>query len=100
MTAAWMPPQLTPGQVEARRLQAFLATHRTNSRVTVLPPYAPDLNPEEQCNAVVKRALANALPRSVEELRGLARRALRRLQRHPAMIRHFFHHAGLHVNRH
>ena len=51
--------------------------------------------PEEQGNAWVKRTLANALPESVDELAALARRGFRRLQRHPAMIVNFFHHAGL-----
>jgi transposase len=46
-----------------------------------LPPYAPELNPEEQCNAVVKKALLNALTGSTDELRRMARREFRRLQR-------------------
>jgi len=59
--------------------------------------YAPELNPQEQCNALVKRAMANALPGSVDDLHRLARREFGRLKRHPEMIVRFFRHAGLSV---
>jgi transposase len=73
----------------------FLAAQAHAVAVAYLPAYAPELNPEEQCNAWVKRTLENALPNSVDDLAALARRGFRRLQRHPAMIVTFFHHAGL-----
>jgi transposase len=79
----------------SRATQHFLATQQPTVAVAYLPAYAPELNPEEQGNAWVKRTLANALPESVDELAALARRGFRRLQRHPAMIVNFFHHAGL-----
>ena len=63
--------------------------------VSYLPAYAPELNPEEQANAVLKRRLANALPGSVSELLAHVRRGIRYLQHRPAMIRRFFQHAGL-----
>jgi transposase len=81
----------------AKAVMAFLAAHPRDFAVVWLPSYAPELNPEEQCNAVVKRALANALPDTLAELQALARREFRRLQRRPEMIRRFFKHAGLHV---
>lgn len=79
-------------------VRAFLAAHAADFVVAPLPAYAPELNPEEQCNAVVKRAMANALPESVEELRAMARRQFRRLQYRPDLIRHCFSHAGLSLN--
>jgi len=75
--------------------QRFLAAQSPTVVVAYLPAYAPELNPEEQCKAWVKRALANALPTSVDELAALARCSFRQLQRQPAMIVTFFHHAGL-----
>ena len=48
-----------------------------------LPAYAPEFNPEEQCNALVKRAMANALPGSVDDLHRLARREFGRLSAAP-----------------
>ena len=75
----------------------FVSAHAQDYAVAYLPAYAPELNPEEQCNAVVKRAMENALPESVADLHRLARREFARLQRRPEMIVSFFQHAGLSV---
>ena len=64
-----------------------------------LPPYAPELNPEELCNGAVKRALRNAVPASVAELYRQARRGFVRLGRQPALLHSFFRHTGLPVTR-
>jgi hypothetical protein len=53
------------------------------------------INPEEQCNAIVKRAMASALPGSVADLHRRVRCERSRLKRRPAMIVRFFRHAGL-----
>ncbi len=74
---------------------AFVAAHPEDYRLEWLPPYAPDLNPEEQCNGAVKRDLLNAAPGSVDELHRLARRGFRRLGRRPDLLHAFFRHAGL-----
>ena len=76
---------------------AFIAAHPQDYAVAYLPAYAPELNPEEQCNAFVKRAMENGLPESVADLHRLARREFVRLQRRPEMIVSFFRHAGLSV---
>ena len=83
----------------ARRTAAFLAAHPRDFAVAYLPAYAPELNPEEQRNACVKRAMANALPTSVADLHRLARREFRRLQHRPELIVGCFRHAGLSVTR-
>src|SRR5215211_1427269 len=61
---------------------AFIAAHSQDYAVAYLPAYAPELNPEEQCDALVKRAMENALPGSVDDLHRLARREFGRLKRH------------------
>jgi transposase len=81
----------------SRATTGFIAAHAQDYAVAYLPAYAPELNPEEQCNAFVKRALANALPDSVADLHRLARREFVRLQSRPKMIVSFFRHAGLSV---
>ena len=81
----------------SRATTDFIASHAQDYAVAYLPAYAPELNPEEQCNALVKRAMANALPGSVDDLHRLARREFGRLKRHPEMIVRFFRHAGLSV---
>jgi transposase len=79
----------------ARVVQAFLAARPADFAAAWLPGYAPELNPEEQCNRWVKRDLENALPASIDEVHANARRSFRRLQRHPKLLRAFFAHAGL-----
>jgi len=81
----------------SRATTDFIAAHPRDYAVAYLPAYAPELNPEEQCNAVVKRAMENTLPGSVDDLHHLARREFIRLQRRPEMIVGFFRHAGLSV---
>lgn len=87
-------------RLQAHRAQAtkrFLAAHTDQFAMAFLPAYAPELNPEEQCNAWVKRDMENALPATIDELACLARRSFRRLQRHPTMIVNFFRQARLDV---
>jgi transposase len=79
----------------AKVVQAFVAAHPADYRLEWLPPYAPELNPEELCNGAVKRALLNAVPASVEGLHRLARRAFCRLDHQPARLHGFFRHTGL-----
>ena len=81
----------------SRATTAFIAAHPQDYAAAYLPAYAPELNPEEQCNACVKRAMENALPGSVADLHRLARREFGRLQQRPELITSFFRHAGLSV---
>lgn len=79
------------------RTRAWLAARAADYAVAPLPAYAPDLNPEEQCNRDVKYALLNAVPADVADLHAQARREFRRLGRSPARLASFFRHAGLRV---
>jgi transposase len=81
----------------AAAVRAFVAAHPADYRLEWLPPYAPDLNPEELCNGAVKRALQNAAPASVDDLHRDARRGFIRLGRRPDTLAAFFRHAGLRV---
>jgi transposase len=81
----------------SRATMDFVSAHARDYAVAYLPAYAPELNPEEQCNALVKHAMANALPGSVDDLHRLARREFGRLKHRPEMIVRFFRHAGLSV---
>jgi transposase len=81
----------------AHRTTAFLTAHPRDFAAAYLPAYAPDLNPEEPCNACVKRAMENALPHDTADLHRLARREFRRLQHSPDLIVGCFRHAGLSV---
>lgn len=81
-----------------RAVAAFVGAHPTWYRLEWLPGYAPELNPEEQCNGAVKRAMLNAVPESPEAMRAMARRHFTRLGRHPELLRACFVHAGLSLN--
>lgn len=82
----------------ATQVLEFVAAHPDDYQIEWLPPYAPELNPEELCNGWVKRDMQNALPGSVVELRSLARRSFLRLGHQSDLLHNFFCHAGLSVN--
>jgi transposase len=63
-----------------------------------LPPYAPDLNPEEGCHGHVTQHLRHAAPTNTREIRIPVDRGFARLRQRPDLILGFFRHAGLHVN--
>jgi len=83
---------------QAKPVRDFLARHPADFQIEWLPPYAPDLNPEELCNGAVKGELLNAQPDSVADLRRDARRGFRRLGRRTLELHSFFRHVGLSVN--
>ncbi len=78
----------------ARCVQQFIAED-AHLYVEWLPPYAPDLNPEEACHGHVKPHLGNATPATIEELRTQVDRGFARLRQRPDLLQGFFHHAGL-----
>jgi transposase len=65
--------------------------------VEELPPYAPQINPEEYCHGNVKQRLKNARPESKEEIRSMLDCGFARLRRRPDLLIGFFHTAGLSV---
>jgi transposase len=80
----------------SKEVAAYVAGHR-DLLIEWLPPYAPDLNPEEGCHGNVKQGMKNAIPESVEEIRHHANRGFARLRQRPDLILGFFHHAGYRV---
>jgi transposase len=67
----------------------FLRRPDVAARLAVmpLPPYAPELNPEELVNAHIKsQRLANHAPSTTVELRQAAMRELRRAAQRPTML--------------
>ena len=77
--------------------QAYLAAH-PEIIVEPLPPYAPDLNPEEYCHGNVKRRMKNATPAHLDDICVLLDRGFARLRERPDLLLHFIHQAGLGVN--
>ena len=71
------------------------AGHAPAVHVEGLPPYAPELNPDEGVwNELKHHDLANASCLDLRRLRGQLRRGIQRLQHRPDLIRGFFAQAG------
>jgi transposase len=79
-------------------VKAFLGEH-PEIDVEWLPPYAPELNPEEGCHGNVKDRMKGATPETEAEIREQADRGFARLRRRPDLLLGFFHHAGLRIKR-
>lgn len=78
---------------KAAKVRAWVERHATDIAVFYLPPYAPELNPDEYLNGDLKLAVAARVPaRTKPELTTAARSHLRTLQRRPARVRRFFQH--------
>jgi transposase len=76
--------------------KGYLAQH-PEIMVEALPPYTPDLNPEEFCHGNVKQHLKNARPANTSEIRVMLDRGFARLRRRPDLLLGFIHAAGLSV---
>lgn len=73
-------------------IKNFLARPEVAKRIEVmpLPPYAPELNPEELINANLKaQRLANYAPETTVELRETARKELTRCRRNRKQLLNF-----------
>jgi len=66
----------------------LLWKNRKRVRARRLPPYAPELNPDEMVWNVVKyQELANWCPHDKDEMLGVVRRMMRKLKRHPERVK-------------
>lgn len=75
----------------------FLARH-PNIHIEWLPPYAPELNPEEYCHGNVKRRMRNGVYHSKAEIRKHLDAGFARLRKRPDILLGCFQHAGLELN--
>jgi transposase len=77
----------------SKRVRRWLAKPSTRVKIFFLPPYSPELNPDEYLNHDVKaNAVGKRRPKDAEEMMGNVRRYLRTTQRMPDLVRRFFHH--------
>jgi len=70
----------------AKIVAQFLKPH-SRLHVHLLPPYAPELNPDELVWNHMKRAMANSVPRDVHELHRQLYKPLCRLRRSQHLLR-------------
>lgn len=75
----------------AKEVREFVAANSDRIELFFLPPYSPDLNPDEWVNKNVKHdRVARGVPQSVDDLKQLMLGALRRLQKRPDIVQGFF----------
>lgn len=75
----------------SRAVKAYVASLRGKLRLFSLPPYSPELNPDEQVwNYVEHHGVARAALRGAHELRQFVLARLRKLQKLPWTVRMFF----------
>lgn len=79
---------------KAKKVKAYLAT-QPEIIVEWLPPYAPEVNPEEYCHGNVKKRMKNVTARDVPELRKRVNAGFARIRHRRDLMLGFFHHAGL-----
>jgi len=78
---------------KAAKVRAWVEAHCDAIELFYLPPYAPELNPDEYLNGDLKLGVAKRAPaRTKPELSTVARSHFRMLQRRPARVRRFFEH--------
>jgi transposase len=77
----------------ARLTRGWLAQHRSEIEVHYLPPYSPELNPDEGVNADLKQAVPRRAPaRSQQQLKRATISHMRSLSNRPKRIRAIFRH--------
>jgi transposase len=76
---------------KAKSVQRYLQTVRHRLKLFFLPPYAPEINPDELVwNDVKNNGVGRAMIRTTTDLSRAVNSRLRLLQRNPAKVRAFF----------
>jgi len=76
---------------KAKLIKEFVVAQDGKLKLFYLSPYSPQLNPDEQVWAHVKRQVSRQLVQSKDEMKRLAIGALRRIQKLPELVESFFH---------
>lgn len=75
----------------AKKVTAFIESVSEQLKLFFLPPYAPEVNPDEQVwNDVKNNGVGRSMIRTSEDLKSAAESRLRYLQKNPAHVRTFF----------
>jgi transposase len=77
----------------ARLTRDWLAEHRSEIEAFFLPPYSPELNPDEGVNADLKQVVPRKAPaRSKQQLKRAATSHMHSLSKRPQRVRAIFRH--------
>lgn len=81
---------------KARKVTAWVARHASRIQLFFLPPYSPELNPDEYLNGDFKRGVYTSVPpRDLADLKRQALSQLRSIQRSPQRVRAYFEHPAI-----
>ena len=81
---------------KAKKVRAWVEDRPEQIEVFFLPPYSPELNPDEYLNGDLKRAVHQDVPpRDANELRSTATRHLRAIQRSGKRVKRYFAHPSI-----
>lgn len=75
---------------KAKLVRQFVNAHSEAIELFYLPPYSPELNPDELAWAHVKSKVGKAVTQTREAMRGAVFRALAQLQKRPDIVAGFF----------
>ncbi|SHN30765.1 transposase [Streptomyces yunnanensis] len=75
----------------SKAVRAWLAENADRVELHLMPGYSPELNPDENLKADIKRHVYASRARSVDGLARESRRFLHRRQRQPTIVRGYFH---------
>jgi transposase len=75
---------------KAKLVRSFVEANLDRIELFFLPPYSPELNPDELAWAHVKTKVAKRTAKTKEELKAAVKRTLRQLQKMPDIISGFF----------
>ena len=76
---------------KAKLIKRFVQDNADRLELFFLPPYSPELNPDELVWAHVKTRVAKATVKTKDELKRMVDRTLHRLQKLPQIVAGFFH---------
>jgi transposase len=81
---------------KARTVLAWVARHAAQIQLFFLPPYSPELNPDEYLNGDLKRGVHTGIPpRDAADLKRQTLSQLRSIQRSPTRVRAYFEHPAI-----
>ena len=76
---------------KAKLVSRFVADNAAAIELFFLPPYAPELNPDELAWGRIKTRIAKATVQTKDGLKAMVERVMRRLQKMPEIVAGFFH---------
>ena len=80
----------------SKKVREWVEQHHQDIELFFLPPYCPELNPDEYLNNTVKSQMRNQpAPRSQDELQGRLRSRMKSNQKRPHLIRKLFDHPSV-----